>query len=672
MTSQSLVDQQRIYWNATNTQSIQDAMYYNTPTGGTGGGNMPAGGVAGQLLMKNSGTDYDSGWKSDLSLPNTTVVNGCTFSGGVVRKVFGEILDRTYTQTAGGIFTQLAVGSNGVDITTLNGSQNVNVLNTRGSPPNGGTVAVANRGSFTYATCTQGGTTFNNCTYVPGSSTGTPVMATNDWVTTQPSTDPMLWTALEINQNPTVNYDPGSAVGGPTPYTKNASGGYGAAPATSPRAIINMEGTMLFQTAPSIGLGLGPAVQMNMVFRNDPTINAPPLIPEGFVNGPQIVADTQAMTWPLSASINVPGASQFWHVGFWDSLVSDVANGGSLSGLQAVSYTSNLFLYDSTNATFRVGFYFNDTSINVKNTHTPTLTTQVGLLIGKVNASGNLLDPVTKPVGATNNLGIVNASTTVWVPDAQTVTAGFTVTAKSTSVRLTSAGAVSAVTASAVIASPIAYADGTMCVIVNANTNSANTMTFTTGGSTNLILGGITRVLGAGGSLSLKYSSVANGWVEIGFSPGNGGQHSATGYLTTDGTASHGSALLSTNGFGSSVSMKGNSNDGNPSITLSTLTTSLAFGPGGGTGTDVTAAARSGANGVQYGGSGKLIAFYGGSPVAQQTRAGQLTGAFGTTGSAIVDVGSSFSQANINNNFRALEDAYNRLETIVHNVALST
>lgn len=38
-----------------------------------------------------------------------------------------------------------------------------------------------------------------------------------------------------------------------------------------------------------------------------------------------------------------------------------------------------------------------------------------------------------------------------------------------------------------------------------------------------------------------------------------------------------------------------------------------------------------------------------------------LTGASGTTGNAIVDVGASFSQTTLNNNFRALEDKVNAI-----------
>ncbi len=44
---------------------------------------------------------------------------------------------------------------------------------------------------------------------------------------------------------------------------------------------------------------------------------------------------------------------------------------------------------------------------------------------------------------------------------------------------------------------------------------------------------------------------------------------------------------------------------------------------------------------------------------SQVTALTPLTGAFGSTSSAIVDVGASFSQATLNNNFRALEDKIN-------------
>lgn len=65
------------------------------------------------------------------------------------------------------------------------------------------------------------------------------------------------------------------------------------------------------------------------------------------------------------------------------------------------------------------------------------------------------------------------------------------------------------------------------------------------------------------------------------------------------------------------------------------------------------------------------LGFYTATPVAQASRAGQLTGTFGSTGTAISDVGASFNQSTLNNNFRVLRDAYNKIETIIHNLGLS-
>lgn len=65
------------------------------------------------------------------------------------------------------------------------------------------------------------------------------------------------------------------------------------------------------------------------------------------------------------------------------------------------------------------------------------------------------------------------------------------------------------------------------------------------------------------------------------------------------------------------------------------------------------------------------LGFYTATPVAQASRAEQLTGTFGSTGTAISDVGASFNQSTLNNNFRVLRDAYNKIETIIHNLGLS-
>ncbi len=67
------------------------------------------------------------------------------------------------------------------------------------------------------------------------------------------------------------------------------------------------------------------------------------------------------------------------------------------------------------------------------------------------------------------------------------------------------------------------------------------------------------------------------------------------------------------------------------------------------------------------------VGFYATSPVAQQTRAGQLTDSTtGTPSATLVDVGITPTQANVNNNFASLLAKVNALETIIHNLGLST
>jgi hypothetical protein len=57
---------------------------------------------------------------------------------------------------------------------------------------------------------------------------------------------------------------------------------------------------------------------------------------------------------------------------------------------------------------------------------------------------------------------------------------------------------------------------------------------------------------------------------------------------------------------------------------------------------------------------------------AQPTRAGQLTSGAGSAGSSTSDVGSSFSQTTLNNNFATLVAKVNALEAMLHNLGLST
>lgn len=49
-----------------------------------------------------------------------------------------------------------------------------------------------------------------------------------------------------------------------------------------------------------------------------------------------------------------------------------------------------------------------------------------------------------------------------------------------------------------------------------------------------------------------------------------------------------------------------------------------------------------------------------------------LTGTFGSAGDAIADVGGSFNQTTLNNNFRALEDKVNAIHAALLNAGLIT
>ncbi len=71
------------------------------------------------------------------------------------------------------------------------------------------------------------------------------------------------------------------------------------------------------------------------------------------------------------------------------------------------------------------------------------------------------------------------------------------------------------------------------------------------------------------------------------------------------------------------------------------------------------------------GSNAKQISFFGAAASTQAADPGLLTGAFGTTSSAIADVTASHSQTILNNNFRALQDTINRMRTIIRGFGLA-
>ncbi len=71
------------------------------------------------------------------------------------------------------------------------------------------------------------------------------------------------------------------------------------------------------------------------------------------------------------------------------------------------------------------------------------------------------------------------------------------------------------------------------------------------------------------------------------------------------------------------------------------------------------------------GSNAKRIGFFGTTGGTQAADPGLLTGAFGTTGSAIADVTGSHNQSILNNNFRALQDTVNRMRTLLRGYGLA-
>lgn len=132
----------------------------------------------------------------------------------------------------------------------------------------------------------------------------------------------------------------------------------------------------------------------------------------------------------------------------------------------------------------------------------PTLTNHLGLDIGQLTK------------GSALNIGIRNASPTVYTPStAQTLAAGTAILANATVVQINSAGAVT-ITAAPTIANG---QDGQILIIVNVD--SADAITIQDQGtlaSSNLRLSAATIALGPRDSITLMYSSSIGDWIQIG------------------------------------------------------------------------------------------------------------------------------------------------------------
>ena len=208
-----------------------------------------------------------------------------------------------------------------------------------------------------------------------------------------------------------------------------------------------------------------------------------------------------------------------------------------------------------------------------------------------VSGSGTLVGPVAGLVSGTN---VFSGTTAQCVGSAFTVDARFT-----TAVNVTAASSVSALTTGVTIIGVNSTFSGQQFHIVNGSAAGVN-LTFTSGATTQLLLGAPTRVVSPGGSLTLVYKVSLNGWVELGYNPGQNtsfyGGVVPNGYVY-DGTPAHGLVSTTVASGLQNVSMFGNATDQYPKILVGQDGYLLGLlAGGGGAGALDTALVRSAAN----------------------------------------------------------------------------
>jgi hypothetical protein len=193
-------------------------------------------------------------------------------------------------------------------------------------------------------------------------------------------------------------------------------------------------------------------------------------------------------------------------IGFISSPTTSVVNAGVITAMTLQGFRSQASVGASTTVGTLTHFQANDAS------GAGAVTTQIGLDIAAF-------------AKATTNMGIRNASTTMFTPTAnQTLAAATTVNPNATAIAvIQTSGANITLTAAPTIT---AGTTGQVLVITNVSTVAGSTFTFQSvsslAGST-LSLGATTRVVGLKGSLTLQWNATLTRWVEIGFNAGGFG-----------------------------------------------------------------------------------------------------------------------------------------------------
>jgi hypothetical protein len=247
--------------------------------------------------------------------------------------------------------------------------------------------------------------------------------------------------------------------------------------------VLNFEATVIFGDA---GMPFGSGA----LFNSAPTITQPadeantwgPIF--AFVSQPTFQADTQTLA-------GLRG------IDFLTSPSFLVVNGGDITYTQYDHFRAAVALIDTdATVTTRIGFaYLAVTTLN------GTLTNQVGVDIEHLTDA------------ATINVGVRNASTTVYTPPAaQSITAAATAIAPTSTVfEITSDGNYT-LTATPTIANG---QDGQVVTIINVGANTVTLQDQGTLANSNLRLGAATRALAPRDNIELLYDSAVGDWVEL-------------------------------------------------------------------------------------------------------------------------------------------------------------
>ena len=259
-----------------------------------------------------------------------------------------------------------------------------------------------------------------------------------------------------------------------------------------PSGLIGCTGTIqVSQSASIVGLLPNGLFNYSPVYKNTTTIAANLNSTAGYRVSPTFQADGATITLGTHRATNV-------------SPVFGVLNAGVIS--------SGTWVGLDNSGTIGAGVTITTwKDINLSEI-TPTgggvITTRVGVDIANFSH-------------ATTNIGIRNASSTVFTNSGfQSIAAATTISPNATYVKIAQAtgGNVTVTSTPTITAGQL----GQFLILVNYGT-SANTITLQSNGSlagSALSLGATTRVLGAGGSLSLLYNTDISEWIEVAFNPG--------------------------------------------------------------------------------------------------------------------------------------------------------